>query len=393
MRLEHTGKGRPGVVVGREDRPDAGVLREWDRLVEGTPGTDITQLSVWARVRSLERFSPTYLFARRRGSLLGGAQVLVRHVRGLGRIGYVAYGPVVAGCDEDRSEAGRALATALAQLAGVRMLFVQPPEEGADGRQALVSHGFRPSSAGIAPTGSVRLDLTRCESEILRQFPPRLRSWTRRWAREGVTVRLGDETDVPLLARLMHSAANTRGYTRPPRLEYLRHMYIELARTGHAAMFIGEARGVPVTADVVTMCGTTLRGRLSGFDRRGDGGRLLVPGAARWEIIRWAKRLGYEWLDFGGLSEHTLRDAVDRGVARCDSWPGADRAKMQYGGVPFRYPGPVELIQPRLVRHGFDAVNGCEWGRAMLHRVKVRLRSSRHRPAVIPFFAEEGAER
>jgi len=205
-------------------------------------------------------------------------------------------------------------------------------------------------------------------------MPPRLRSWTRRWPAAGVTVRMGDEDDIPVLARLQRAAAESQGYSQPQRPEYLRHMYAELARTGNVALFLGEVGGVPVSADLVTMCGTTVRGRLSGFDRSGPGGRLSVPGAARWEIIRWAKRSGYRWLDFGGLTEQTLLEVVD-GEPRRGDRPGPDAAKLQYGGVAFRYPGPVELIRPRWVRSAYDAVNGLPVGREQLRRAKVLLRS------------------
>jgi lipid II:glycine glycyltransferase (peptidoglycan interpeptide bridge formation enzyme) len=363
------------VTVELDGDPGPEHLAAWDRLVTGTPGTDVTQLSVWARVRAVAGFRAGYLFARRDGNLIGGVQVLCRPFPGLGRIGYASYGPLIAAEGDERAEAAQALTIALARLPGVRMLFVQPAEGTDDVREALLARGFRPSSAGIAPVGSTRLDLDRSEDEIRKQFPPRLRSWTRRWPEAGVTVRIGDEDDIPVLAELQRAAADSQGYSRPQRPEYLRQMYAELAGTGNAALFVGEVHGVPVTADLVTMCGTTVRGRLSGFDRAGPGGRLSVPGAARWEIIRWAKRSGYRWLDFGGLSEQTLREVVD-GEPRGGDRPGTDSAKLQYGGVAFRYPGPVELIRPRWVRSAYDTVNGLPWGQEQLRRAKVALRSA-----------------
>ena len=377
-------------------RPDAGTamrlhldadpgiaeLAAWDRLVAGTPGTDVTQLSVWARVRAHAGFAPSYLFVRQRGELIGGVQVLHRRLPGLGRIGYASYGPLVAAEGAARAEAIRSLSVGLARLPGVRMLFVQPAEGTDDVRAELVAVGFRPSTAGIAPVGSVRLDLRRSDEEIRGAFPPRLRSWTRRWPGAGVTVRLGDEDDIPTLAELQRKAADSQGYARPAGPEYLRRMYAELSATGNAALFIGEVHGVPSTADLVTMCGTTVRGRLSGFDRSGPGGRLSVPGAARWEIIRWARDAGYRWLDFGGLSEPTLRELVD-GLPRSGERPGTDAAKLQYGGVPFRYPGPVELIRPRLVRSAYDTVNALPWAREHLQQAKVALRSSGPRPRTV----------
>jgi hypothetical protein len=369
------------VTVQLDADPGPAELAAWDRLVAATPGTDVTQLSVWARVRAHAGFSATYLLARRDGNLVGGAQVLLRRVPGLGRIGYVSYGPLLATGSGDRAEAAGALAVGLGRLPGVRMLFVQPAEGTDEVRATLLALGFRPSSAGIAPVGSVRLSLDRSEDEIRKAFPPRLRSWTNRWPAAGVAVRLGNSDDVPVLTELQRRAAESQGYARPPGAEYVRQMYAELAGTGNAALFIGEVHGAPVAADLVTMCGTTVRGRLSGFDRSGPAGRLSVPGAVRWEIIRWAKRSGYRWLDFGGLSEQTLREVVD-GEPRAGDRPGPDAAKLQYGGAPFRYPGPVELLRPRWVRSAYDTVSGRPWGREQLQRARVALRSSRSlRPA------------
>ncbi|HEY4630910.1 MAG TPA: GNAT family N-acetyltransferase [Blastococcus sp.] len=373
------------VTVELDAHPGPEQLAAWDQLVTGTPGTDVTQLSVWARVRAVAGFRAAYLLARRDGDLVGGAQVLLRRIPGLGEIGYASYGPVLAEGD-GRAEAVHALAIALSRSAGVRMLFVQPAEGTDDVRAALLALGFRPSSAGIAPVGSTRLDLSPSEDEIRKAFPPRLRSWTRRWAEAGVSVRIGGEDDIPVLSELQGRAAESQGYARPQRPDYVRRMYAELAATGNAALFVGEVHGVAVAADLVTMCGDTVRGRLSGFDRSGTGGRLSVPGAVRWEIIRWAKRSGHRWLDFGGLSEQTLRELVD-GEPRAGARPGPDSAKLQFGGLAFRYPGPVELVRPAWLRSAYDTVNGLPWGREQLRRARVALRSSGSRG---PSAAAEG---
>jgi hypothetical protein len=150
-----------------------------------------------------------------------------------------------------------------------------------------------------------------------------------------------------------------------------------MAPGGHAALFVGEVHGRPVTADLVTMCGGMVRGRFAGFDRDGPGARLGVPGAARWEMIRWAKRSGYRWLDFGGLAEETLRDVVDLGRRWCESWPGPDKAKLSFGGEPFRYPAPVELIQPTALRLAFDAVTATRLGRRGLELAVTSMRARR----------------
>lgn len=370
--------GTPAVVVQRVAVPDDDSRAEWDRLVARTPGTDVTQLSVWTRVRAGQRFVPLHLLARRDGVLVGGALVLLRRVRGVGSIAYVSYGPV-ADFTHGRAEVVDTLADALAALQ-VRMLFVQPPEGAEDVSRALVDRGFRPSAAEIAPTGSMRIDLSADEAALRSALSRRLRYWAGRWSDRGVTVRQGDERDVPLLVDLMDTAAEARGYPRPPRLDYVTTLFTELARTGNVALFIGEAHGVPVSADLVTMCGDTVRGKLCGFDRDGEGRRLSVPAAARWEIIRWARRSGYRWIDFGGLTEATVRDAIARGIRDDESWPSADRAKMAFGGAAFRYPSPVELIRPYPLRLAYDVARRSRLGRSLITRTRIALRSSGSAP-------------
>jgi lipid II:glycine glycyltransferase (peptidoglycan interpeptide bridge formation enzyme) len=370
----------PAVTVQRAADPGPDAVAEWDRLVAAARGTDVTQLSVWSRVRERQRFTPLYLLARRGDALVGGALVLTRRIRGIGRVGYVSYGPVVADEGGSRTEVVEALVDALAALRGVAMLFVQPPEGAEDVSHGLLARGFRASAAQIAPSGSMRIDLHREEAELRASLSRRLRYWTTRWADRGVTVRRGDERDVPLLAELMHTAARARGYARPPRPEYLSTLYAELARTGNVALFVGEVHGVPVTADLVTLCGDTVRGKLCGFDRDGDGRRLSVPAAARWEIIRWARRSGYRWMDFGGLSEVTLHGAIDRGARDDAGWPSADRAKMAFGGTAFRYPCPVERVRPVPLRLAYGLARRSRFGRFLIARARITLRSSADRP-------------
>ena len=100
------GQGRRGssaspVVVRVSTAPSRIVLDEWDALVERTPGTDVTQLSAWARVRLSAGFSSLHVLANRDETLVGGAQLLYRRVPVLGRVGYVSYGPVLDGSARD----------------------------------------------------------------------------------------------------------------------------------------------------------------------------------------------------------------------------------------------------------------------------------------------------
>jgi hypothetical protein len=305
---------------------------------------------------------------------------LTRRVPVLGLVGYLPYGPLVTPDALAADDVRRALADALVALGRrrLRILFVQPPEGAQDTSDDLLRRGFRPSSAGIAPQGSIRIDLTADLAEIRSRFGKRLKSWTNRWESRGVTVRAGDERDIPLLARLMASSAQHQGYTPLP-LEYMTALYRELAATGHAVLYVGEVNGVPVAADLMTGCGDMVRGRLSGFDRSGDAMRLSVPAAIRWEMIKWAKRQGYRWFDFGGLRPETLAALLDGSDRSTDTLPTADQPKVTFGGTAFRYPTPVEMIRPAALRTAYDLAWRSATGRRLFTEAQSLLRGSRRR--------------
>lgn len=372
--------GGGAVTVTARVSPGPQVLRAWDKLVDRTPGTDVTQLSDWARLRGQVGFTPLYLLARHDAELVGGAQIMSRQVPVLGTVGYLPYGPLVATDAPAAEQISRALADALVVLSRrqLRMLFVQPPEGAQVISSELLRQGFRPSSAGIAPTGSIRIDLTAELAEIRSRFGKRLKSWTNRWASRGVTVRIGDERDVPLLVDLMAMSSRHQGYLPLP-AEYIATLYRELAATGHAALFVGEVHGAPVAADLVTRCGDMVRGRLSGFDRGEEASRLSVPAAVRWEILQWAKAHGYRWFDFGGLRPETVDALLNGDHRKSADWPPTDQPKVTFGGTAYRYPCPVEMISPVSLRMAYDLAAHSVAGRRLFAVAKNRLRGSRRR--------------
>jgi lipid II:glycine glycyltransferase (peptidoglycan interpeptide bridge formation enzyme) len=365
----------PVTTIAEADPPPS-VLEQWDRLVGRTVGTDVTQLSAWARIRAKAGYHPVYLMALQDDRVVGGALLLHRRLFGLD-IGYLPYGPVVDPRAPYPSAVTLGLVEELARIAGgLTVTFVQPPEGAHEISSGLLARGFRPSRAGIAPTGSYRLDLTPPLEDIRSGFSKRLKSWTNRWQSKGVSVRLSDERDLPLLVDLMTHTGARQGFEPPP-LDYVQTLYRELAREEHAALFIGEVNGEPVSADLVTVVGGMVRGRLGGFDGSGPTGKLSVPAAVRWEIVKWAKARGYRWLDFGGLPEQMLADMIDKGIHSSDEWPSAQRSKLSFNGTPFRYPTAVELIRPAPVRATYDVLRRNERGAKIIAAAKVMLRGKR----------------
>ena len=255
-----------------------------------------------------------------------------------------------------RAAVWRELADCLRQLCRdrLRSLFVQPPEGADDLTDALLLRGFRPSCAGISPTGSLRIDLGDDLATIRSRFGRKLRSWPHRWEARGVTVTVGDEADIPVLVRLMAHSAQRQGFALLPG-HYVERLYRELAPTGNAVLFLGRVNGEPVAADLVTVCGDMIRGRLTGFERCGDAARLSVPAAVRWEVVKWGKQQGLRWLDFGGLAPTTLAALLDGEAPPPEvALSGPAQAHLRRHGVPLptgrgarRAGAPARGLRPR----------------------------------------------
>ncbi|HEY2206718.1 MAG TPA: GNAT family N-acetyltransferase [Pseudonocardia sp.] len=373
------------VTVGAA--PGPAPLAAWDELVAAGPDSDVAQLSAWAAVRAHAGYTPLYVLAWSGRRLLGGAMVLRRAVRGVGRIGYLPYGPVIA--DGDPALAGpgarqvvvEALASALSSVASDHLaLFVQPPSGGADIARALLDRGFRTSTAGVAPAATIRVDLDRSEDELRARLTRRLRTWTRQWPQRGVTVRVGTAADVPILARLAADTARFQGFAPFP-TEYLDMTYRQLSPGGHAVLMIGELHGRPVVAELLTGAGSVLKSRITGLDRSSqEAAKLNAASAVIWETIRWGRRNGYRAYDFGGVRPESVPLLRDPGGAAQDALPGPDLFKTKFGGDLHVYPPAVELIPSRVVRRGYDLLRrgGQDGAGAMIiDRVREALRGGR----------------
>lgn len=375
-RLPHAGPVHTSITTDS----DPATLVEWDELVKAAPGSDVAQLSGWARLRATVGYRSLHLRCRRDGVLVAGAQVLYRHVPVLGGVGYLSYGPVVRPGSAD-DELWDALAAGLAEIGRrhLSVLFVQPGLDAEPLGARLLGRGFRPSSADLAPAVSLRLDLRLDEAALAAAASKRWRTWKKRWPQRGVTVRVGDETDLGLLAELLARSAGHHGY-QPMSPEYLRRLYRELQADGAVRLLIGEVDGQPVAAQLFTGCGGVLKARFIGMDRDSSAASRKVPGALIWSAISWARENGYAWFDWSGIGRATAETLLAGETPDWDLLPGNDRFKVSFGGSAVRYPQAVEIIGSRVVRHTYDACRTSTSGRALVGRItRVMRGGSTHR--------------
>jgi lipid II:glycine glycyltransferase (peptidoglycan interpeptide bridge formation enzyme) len=363
----------PDVVqVLRTAHPDAELLRDWDRLVSETAGSDVAQLSAWANLRREQAgFAPRYLLARRDGRLVGGALVLQRRIPLLGTVGYLPYGPLVA-AGEPRGPVVAALVSALHRLGrrDLKGLFVQPPADGQDVTDQLLYLGFRSSVAGIAPVATIKIDLTSDIEEIRKGLTRSNRRRTQTAADRGITVRVGGEQDLPLVTDLFASTAAHQQF-EPMSLDYLQTMYRELATGDRIKIFIAELHGEPVAAELFTGCGGVLKSRLTGMLRSDEVRKSGVSAVLLWHCLVWAKADGYHTFDLGGITAD-MADTLDGAGTAELTGPAAFKAS--FGGRTLRYPKAVELVSSPVLRIGYDLSRRSRFGHTLVGAVRRFLR-------------------
>jgi lipid II:glycine glycyltransferase (peptidoglycan interpeptide bridge formation enzyme) len=270
------------------------------------------------------------------------------------------------------------LVGALSSAAGeLGALFVQPPDGGEDIVLELLRRGFRLSHAGVAPSATMRVDLTRSHEELHASLNRRLRTWTRQWPRLGVRVRLGGEQDLPILVRLSALTARFQGFTPFPG-SYLATAYRELAQRGHVVLLIGEVAGQPVAAELLTASGGVVKSRITGMDRdRADTTKLNVASAMIWEAICWGKTHGYRAFDFGGLRAESVQALRAPGQLDQGRLAKPDIFKTKFGGDLWLYPPAVELIRSPILRTGYDLLRRGSGGQRLVRFARERLRGTR----------------
>jgi len=189
---------------------------EWDLWLATAPGGHHVQSSGWGQVKSTAGWQARRILLRRSGDLVGGCQLLTRHLPVLGQIGYVPRGPVLASRDTELLDAILAALRDQARRHRIALLKIQPPVGRDDLPALLEARGLDASTLHTAPVASVVVNVgpDRNEDDIFRAMRATTRRRVRQARKQGVTVRTGGADDLPVLQTIIEATA--RGNTSPP---------------------------------------------------------------------------------------------------------------------------------------------------------------------------------
>jgi peptidoglycan pentaglycine glycine transferase (the first glycine) len=310
----------------------------WDELVARAPGGHFLQSWAWGELKGQ--------FGWRVQRLTVGdasAQVLFRSLPGgLGTIAYVPKGPLVDLEDEAALQALLDGIQRMAQQHRAICLKIEPHlEDAPKWADCLTAHSFLPSPHVIQPRRTLLVDLDATPEVVLSRMKQKTRYNVRLAARKGVTVRPGNESDLPDFYQLMELTAQRDGFGIHSQA-YYEAAHRLFATAGHGRLLLAEHEGLLLSGLVVFASGDTA---CYMYGASSNEGRNLMPTyALQWEAMLWAQEQGCRVYDLWGVPDEDESTLEALFVKRSDGLWGVYRFKRGFGGRLVRNIGAWDLV-------------------------------------------------
>jgi len=344
----------------------------WDRFVMSSPGGDIVQTEAWGCSKRALGFEVSLVSARAAGSIVGGAQIVIRRFGPLGGIGYVARGPLVSDDHPEHTELVLAEIERFARDQGVRHLIVQPARTTGVLSEALADRRYKPSPVAVAPTATVLIDLSASLDTLLAQMSRSRRRNIRHSDRLGLDVRTASREHIGAFHELHTATAQRQRFSALSRA-YLEHQWDALHHRGWLKLFLAYDKDRPVAGTWVTTFGDTVTERIQGWTAEDR----TVPAnvSCLWHAIQWAKTQGFRYYDLGGIHRSYAELGLKRGSMPDEFHRSPDAFKIRFGGEVVLLPTPSELTFNPIVGACGRALLRCMTGRKSWQNLIHRMRS------------------
>ncbi len=286
-------------------------VSEYESFLESHPKGHFMQSVLWAKQKPQWVWDGV-LCRGEDGAIKGTAAVLVRKLPFLPwTLMYGGRAPVCditdAGVLKELTEGLRSLARKYRSYA----IKIDPdvPADNEDFKKKMESLGFTLTSEGknfegIQPRFVFRLYLNgRTDDELLASFHSKTRYNIRLAERKGVTIKLGDKSDVADFSRIMLETGVRDGFVTR-NAEYFSAMLENLGE--HARLYMAYYEGAPIAGTIAIHYGDKvwyLYGASSNEHRN-----LMPNYLLQWTMIRWASELGCRVYDFRGVSGDLSED-------------------------------------------------------------------------------------
>jgi lipid II:glycine glycyltransferase (peptidoglycan interpeptide bridge formation enzyme) len=238
--------------------------QNWDKTIASLPGAHLLQTREWAEVKEGVGWKPYPLvWKNEEGRVNAAALLLIRSVRIL-RVGprvavaYVPRGPMLDWASEPLRKQVFSDLQAFSKKEGCLFLKVDPELRlgtGVPGREdawkdplgeqvlgEMKTGGWHFSSSQIQFRNTALLDLSGIEEEWLKRMKQKTRYNLRLAQKNGVTVRVADESELPLVYRMYAETSVRDGFVIRSE-EYYLGVWQKFMRAGRMSPLVAEYEG------------------------------------------------------------------------------------------------------------------------------------------------------
>ncbi len=322
----------------------------WDPFVTQHAHGHLLQTSRWGALKARFGWQVARVTLQHAGTIVAGAQILLRRTPWGQYFAYVPKGPVV---DWSRPDLVAPLLQAMAQTARQHRAYLLrlEPELVDDPawQGTLAGYGLSPSPETVQPRSTVHIDLTVSPDEILARMKQKWRYNVRLAARKGVVVRQGTRADLPAIQHLLQLTGVRDGFGIHS-ADYYAAAYDLFVPAGVAAWLLAEYAGELLAAIAVFGLGSHAWYL---WGASGNSHRNLMPNhALQWAAIEWARALGCTTYDLWGIpdevgiqhSQGMLANDSDEDAGGGKGLWGVWRFKQGFGGQVVRYVGAWDQV-------------------------------------------------
>jgi lipid II:glycine glycyltransferase (peptidoglycan interpeptide bridge formation enzyme) len=345
--------------------------KAWDDFLAATPGGHHVQTGLWAKVKETMNWQSVRLAVLQGDTIIAGAQILFRSLPLVGKIGFVAKGPLFSVNDRELQALVITELQKLARKHRIQPLVIQPGKMDEGLIHLLQKKGFRPSTLEVAPRATLLLDLSPDIETIQAGISSKTRYNIRLSGRKGIKVREGTEADLDTYYQILATTSKRKKFSPYPKA-YFKAIWQVLRPYGYAQMFIAEYKGEVVSAQLAIPFGDTVINKMSVWN--GRHGNRRPNEALQWAAITWAKAKGYRFYDFEGIKMAAARAVLNQEPIPDSVQQTVTSFKLGFGGQPVLFPAAYDYFYNPLLRWGhaqlFSRVRNNRSVKRLLKRIR-----------------------
>jgi peptidoglycan pentaglycine glycine transferase (the first glycine) len=302
----------------------------WDSFVEKIPGVSFEQTSGWAGAKRGAGWEPLRIVALHEDRILGGSQILVKQLPFGFRVGYVPRGPV---CENEREDVLIPMLAALKEVCKVShlsCLVVQPANKRGLVEDSLIRSGFHRDTTFSIIRATAWIDLSLEEGEIFSRIDKSYRQNIHIAERKRVKVREGDKRDITPFFRLMFETCKRQKVSpNPSHEDFFHQLWASFVPRAHSRLFLAEYEGEVLSGIFAIPLGGVFKIWKIGWS--GKHSDVKPNHLLHWEVMKLAKREGYERLDFVGI-DRKVAEMILQGRPFKEVASGSAFFKLAFGG-------------------------------------------------------------